>query len=101
VVYVAGPGHGEPGLVANAYLDGTYSEVSTGIGRDTEGLRKLFRQFSFPGGTPSHVAPATPGSTHEGGELGYSVAHNQRLHPPPGHPARPGPRPRRAARHRR
>ena len=75
VVFVAGPGHGGPGLVANAYLDGTYSEVSTGIGRDTDGLRKLFRQFSFPGGIPSHVAPETPGSIHEGGELGYSLAH--------------------------
>ena len=75
VVFVAGPGHGGPGLVANAYLDGTYSEVSTGIGCDTDGLRKLFRQFSFPGGIPSHVAPETPGSIHEGGELGYSLAH--------------------------
>ena len=75
VVYVAGPGHGGPGMVAGAYLDGTYSEVSTGIGRDTDGLRKLFRQFSFPGGIPSHVAPETPGSIHEGGELGYSLAH--------------------------
>src|SRR5947207_4203917 len=75
VIYVTGPGHGGPGLVANAYLDGTYSEVYTHIGRDSEGLRRLFRQFSFPGGVPSHVAPETPGSIHEGGELGYSLLH--------------------------
>jgi xylulose-5-phosphate/fructose-6-phosphate phosphoketolase len=75
VIYVTGPGHGGPGLVANAYLDGTYSEVYPHIGRDVEGLRALFRQFSFPGGIPSHVAPETPGSIHEGGELGYSLAH--------------------------
>ena len=74
-LYVTGPGHGGPGLVANAYLDGTYSEVYTDISRDTEGLRKLFRQFSFPGGIPSHVAPETPGSIHEGGELGYALSH--------------------------
>ena len=74
-IYVAGPGHGGPGLVANAYLEGTYSEVYPHIGRDTEGLRRLFRQFSFPGGIPSHVAPETPGSIHEGGELGYSLLH--------------------------
>jgi xylulose-5-phosphate/fructose-6-phosphate phosphoketolase len=74
-IYITGPGHGGPGLVANAYLDGTYSEVYTGIGRDEEGLRRLFRQFSFPGGIPSHVAPETPGSIHEGGELGYALMH--------------------------
>jgi xylulose-5-phosphate/fructose-6-phosphate phosphoketolase len=74
-IYVTGPGHGGPGLVANAYLEGTYSEVYPEIGRDTEGLRRLFRQFSFPGGIPSHVAPETPGSIHEGGELGYALAH--------------------------
>ncbi len=74
-IYVAGPGHGGPGLVANVYLEGTYSEVYPHIGRDEEGLRRLFRQFSFPGGIPSHVAPETPGSIHEGGELGYSLAH--------------------------
>jgi len=74
-MYVTGPGHGGPGLVANAYLEGTYSEVYPEIGRDTEGLRRLFRQFSFPGGIPSHVAPETPGSIHEGGELGYALAH--------------------------
>ena len=75
VIYVTGPGHGGPGLVASAYLDGTYSEVYPRIGHDAEGLRRLFRQFSFPGGIPSHVAPETPGSIHEGGELGYSLLH--------------------------
>src|SRR6187397_169072 len=75
MIYVTGPGHGGPGLVANAYLDGTYSEIYPDITRDDEGLRRLFRQFSFPGGIPSHVAPETPGSIHEGGELGYSLAH--------------------------
>ena len=74
-IYVTGPGHGGPGLVANTYLEGTYSEVYPHIARDEEGLRRLFRQFSFPGGIPSHVAPQTPGSIHEGGELGYSLAH--------------------------
>jgi xylulose-5-phosphate/fructose-6-phosphate phosphoketolase len=74
-IYVTGPGHGGPGLVANAYLEGTYSEVYPDISRDAEGLRRLFRQFSFPGGVPSHVAPETPGSIHEGGELGYALAH--------------------------
>jgi xylulose-5-phosphate/fructose-6-phosphate phosphoketolase len=74
-VYVAGPGHGGPGLVANAYLEGTYSEVYPSISRDEAGLRRLFRQFSFPGGIPSHVAPETPGSIHEGGELGYALVH--------------------------
>jgi xylulose-5-phosphate/fructose-6-phosphate phosphoketolase len=74
-LYITGPGHGGPGLVANAYLDGTYSEVYTDITQDTEGMRKLFRQFSFPGGIPSHVAPETPGSIHEGGELGYALSH--------------------------
>jgi len=72
---VVGPGHGGPGIVANAYLEGTYSEVYPEIGRDSDGLRRLFRQFSFPGGIPSHVAPQTPGSIHEGGELGYSLVH--------------------------
>jgi xylulose-5-phosphate/fructose-6-phosphate phosphoketolase len=74
-VYVMGPGHGGPAAVANAYLEGTYSEVYPHIGRDEAGLRALFRQFSFPGGIPSHVAPETPGSIHEGGELGYALAH--------------------------
>jgi xylulose-5-phosphate/fructose-6-phosphate phosphoketolase len=74
-IYVTGPGHGGPGLVANTYLEGTYSEVYPQIGGDEEGLRRLFRQFSFPGGIPSHVAPETPGSIHEGGELGYGLVH--------------------------
>ncbi|MGZ6971655.1 MAG: phosphoketolase family protein, partial [Thermoanaerobaculia bacterium] len=75
VLYVTGPGHGGPGLVANTYLEGTYSEVYPHVSRDEEGMRRLFRQFSFPGGVPSHVAPETPGSIHEGGELGYSLSH--------------------------
>jgi xylulose-5-phosphate/fructose-6-phosphate phosphoketolase len=75
MIYVTGPGHGGPGLVANTYLEGTYTEVYPHIGHDEEGLRRLFRQFSFPGGIPSHVAPETPGSINEGGELGYSLAH--------------------------
>src|SRR4051812_5970385 len=75
VIYVAGPGHGGPGLVANTYLEGTYSEVYPDITQDEEGIRRLFRQFSFPGGIPSHVAPETPGSIHEGGELGYALVH--------------------------
>ena len=74
-IYVCGPGHGGPAMVANAYLEGTYSEVYPSIARDAEGMQRLFRQFSFPGGIPSHVAPETPGSIHEGGELGYSLAH--------------------------
>lgn len=74
-IYITGPGHGGPGLVANAYLDGTYTEVYPDITQDVEGLRRLCRQFSFPGGIPSHVAPETPGSIHEGGELGYSLSH--------------------------
>ncbi len=74
-VFVTGPGHGGPGLVANSYLEGTYSEIYSDITRDEEGLRRLFRQFSFPGGIPSHVAPETPGSIHEGGELGYALSH--------------------------
>ena len=75
VIYVCGPGHGGPGLVANTYLDGSYTETYPGITQDTEGMRKLFRQFSFPGGIPSHAAPETPGSIHEGGELGYALVH--------------------------
>ncbi len=74
-MYIIGPGHGGPGLVAHAYLEGTYTEVYHEITQDAEGMRKLFRQFSFPGGIPSHVAPETPGSIHEGGELGYSLSH--------------------------
>ena len=75
MIYIAGPGHGGPGLVASTYLEGTYSEVYPNISQDADGLKKLFKQFSFPGGVPSHVAPETPGSIHEGGELGYSVSH--------------------------
>ena len=74
-IAIWGPGHGGPGIVANAYLEGTYSELYSHIGEDVDGLRHLFRQFSFPGGIPSHVAPETPGSIHEGGELGYALAH--------------------------
>jgi xylulose-5-phosphate/fructose-6-phosphate phosphoketolase len=75
MIYIAGPGHGGPGLVANTYLEGTYSEFYPHISADAEGMQKLFKQFSFPGGIPSHVAPETPGSIHEGGELGYSLVH--------------------------
>src|SRR2546429_5417701 len=75
MIYIAGPGHGGPGLVGNAYLEGTYSEVYPNISRDVKGMQKLFKQFSFPGGIPSHVAPETPGSINEGGELGYSLSH--------------------------
>jgi xylulose-5-phosphate/fructose-6-phosphate phosphoketolase len=75
MIYVCGPGHGGPGMVANTYLEGTYSEVYADISQDKAGLRALFRQFSFPGGIPSHVAPQTPGSIHEGGELGYALVH--------------------------
>jgi xylulose-5-phosphate/fructose-6-phosphate phosphoketolase len=75
MIYVCGPGHGGPGMVANTYLEGTYSEIYPDITRDEEGLRKLFRQFSFPGGIPSHAAPEIPGSIHEGGELGYALLH--------------------------
>jgi xylulose-5-phosphate/fructose-6-phosphate phosphoketolase len=74
-IYICGPGHGGPAMVANAYLEGTYSEVYPNVSEDAEGMRRLFRQFSFPGGIPSHVAPETPGSIHEGGELGYALAH--------------------------
>ena len=75
VIYVAGPGHGGPGLVANTYLEGTYSEVYPNVSQDALGMQRLFKQFSFPGGIPSHAAPETPGSIHEGGELGYSLSH--------------------------
>ena len=75
MIYVCGPGHGGPGMVANTYLEGTYSELYPNISQDAEGMKKLFMQFSFPGGIPSHAAPETPGSIHEGGELGYSVSH--------------------------
>ena len=75
MIYVTGPGHGGPGIVANTYLEGTYSELYPNISQDAAGMQRLFRQFSFPGGIPSHVAPETPGSIHEGGELGYSLSH--------------------------
>ena len=75
VIYITGPGHGGPGIVANTYLEGTYSELYPSVSQDEAGMGRLFRQFSFPGGIPSHVAPETPGSIHEGGELGYSLAH--------------------------
>ncbi len=74
-IYITGPGHGGPGLVANTYLEHTYTEVYPNISEDAEGIKKLFKQFSFPGGIPSHVAPETPGSIHEGGELGYALSH--------------------------
>ncbi|MGQ4269752.1 phosphoketolase family protein [Nocardiopsis changdeensis] len=75
MMYIMGPGHGGPAAVANAWLEGTYSEVYRDVSRDGPGMKRLFRQFSFPGGIPSHVAPETPGSIHEGGELGYALAH--------------------------
>ena len=75
MIYISGPGHGGPALVGNTYLEGTYSEVYPNISRDEAGLKKLFTQFSFPGGIPSHVSPECPGSIHEGGELGYSLSH--------------------------
>src|SRR5688572_26856039 len=75
VLYIAGPGHGGPALVANTYLEGTYSELYPDVSQDEAGMKRLFTQFSFPGGIPSHVAPDTPGSIHEGGELGYSLSH--------------------------
>ena len=75
MIYIIGPGHGGPAIVANAYMEGTYSEVYPNISQDEEGMKRLFKQFSFPGGIPSHVAPETPGSIHEGGELGYAISH--------------------------
>jgi xylulose-5-phosphate/fructose-6-phosphate phosphoketolase len=75
MIYVCGPGHGGPGMVANTYLEGTYSELYPNVSRDEEGMKRLFTQFSFPGGIPSHVAPEIPGSIHEGGELGYALSH--------------------------
>jgi xylulose-5-phosphate/fructose-6-phosphate phosphoketolase len=75
IIYVCGPGHGGPGMVANTYLEGSYSEIYPSVSEDAQGMRKLFRQFSFPGGIPSHAAPETPGSIHEGGELGYALVH--------------------------
>ena len=76
MIYVSGPGHGGPAVVGNTYLEGTYSEVYPNISQDEAGLQKLFLQFSFPGGIPSHASPETPGSIHEGGELGYSLSHS-------------------------
>src|SRR6266508_1051064 len=76
MIYVSGPGHGGPAVVANTYLEGTYSEIYPNISEDEAGLRKLFIQFSFPGGIPSHASPECPGSIHEGGELGYSLSHS-------------------------
>src|SRR5246127_1306475 len=76
MIYVSGPGHGGPAVVANTYLEGTYSEIYPEISQDEAGLRKLFVQFSFPGGIPSHASPECPGSIHEGGELGYSLSHS-------------------------
>src|SRR6185436_7961429 len=75
MIYVTGPGHGGPAIVANTWLEGTFSEVYPSVSRDEQGMARLFRQFSFPGGIPSHVAPEVPGSIHEGGELGYSLMH--------------------------
>ncbi len=75
MIYISGPGHGGPALVANTYLEGTYSEVYSSVTEDEPGMKLLFKRFSFPGGIPSHVAPETPGSIHEGGELGYSLSH--------------------------
>ena len=74
-IYIAGPGHGGPGVVANTYLEGSYTELYPKVTQDTAGMQRLFRQFSWPGGIPSHASPDTPGSIHEGGELGYSVLH--------------------------
>ena len=75
MIYICGPGHGGPAMVANTYLEGTYSELYPDVSEDLEGMTKLFKQFSFPGGIPSHAAPETPGSIHEGGELGYAISH--------------------------
>src|ERR1700736_2841647 len=75
MIFIAGPGHGGPAVVANTYLEGTYSELYPNVGQNAEGMRVLFKQFSFPGGVPSHASPETPGSIHEGGELGYALAH--------------------------
>ena len=75
MIYICGPGHGGPGMVANTWLEGSYSEIYPYVSPDGEGMKKLFRQFSFPGGIPSHAAPETPGSINEGGELGYSLSH--------------------------
>ncbi|KHJ65632.1 phosphoketolase, partial [Pantoea rodasii] len=75
LLYVCGPGHGGPGMVANSWLEGSYSEIYPHVSEDAGGMQRLFKQFSFPGGIPSHAAPETPGSINEGGELGYSLSH--------------------------
>src|SRR5579871_5699600 len=75
MIFVCGPGHGGPGMVANTWLEGTYSEIYPRVSRNAVGMQRLFKQFSFPGGIPSHAAPETPGSIHEGGELGYALSH--------------------------
>jgi len=75
MIYICGPGHGGPGMVANTWLEGSYSEIYPHISQDAAGMQRLFKQFSFPGGIPSHAAPETPGSINEGGELGYSLSH--------------------------
>jgi xylulose-5-phosphate/fructose-6-phosphate phosphoketolase len=75
VIFLAGPGHGAPALISNVYLEGAYSEIYSEVSEDSDGLRRLFKQFSFPGGIGSHCTPETPGSIHEGGELGYSISH--------------------------
>src|SRR5438128_5658519 len=75
MIYICGPGHGGPAMVANTYLEGTYNELYPNVTEDAEGMKKLFHQFSFPGGIPSHAAPEVPGSIHEGGELGYAISH--------------------------
>src|SRR5260370_7562594 len=75
MIYIIGPGHGGPGIVANTWLEGTYSEINPNMPQNEEGMKKLFKQFSFPGGIPSHVAPETPGSIHEGGQLSYALSH--------------------------
>src|SRR5499426_1126882 len=75
MIFITGPGHGGPAVVANVYLEGTYTELYPEVTQDEAGMRRLFRQFSFPGGIPSHAAPETPGSIHEGGELGYALSH--------------------------
>ena len=75
IIFIAGPGHGAPGVIANTYLEGTYTEIYPNISQDEQGMKAFFKQFSFPGGIPSHASPDTPGSIHEGGELGYSLMH--------------------------
>ena len=99
MIYITGPGHGGPAMVANAWLEGTFSEIYSNVSRDEAGMQRLFKQFSFPGGVPSHVAPEVPGSIHEGGELGYALSHAWRGLRQPG-PDRRGHRRRRRVRDR-